>query len=213
AAEPAGSVRVASFATGIRESVLPLVRRLARTHPDVRLMIHEHEPPEALHRLAADDVDLAVGYDYNLAPMTLDQTVEVTPLWETKWSLGVPVRDAASSADSTEVFARFADSDWIVNSRNTADDDVVRTLASMAGFTPRIVHRADTLSLVQDMIAAGLGVGLLPAGLPTTDTVGRCPLTGPDVVLRVFALTRRGRTKWPPLATVLRMLVAPTTGS
>src|SRR6478736_9554128 len=40
-ATPAGEVRVAAFATGIRRSLLPVVGRLATTHPDVRLMIHE----------------------------------------------------------------------------------------------------------------------------------------------------------------------------
>ena len=34
----------------------------------MRVLIHEHEPAEALQLLAADDVDLALTYDYNLAP-------------------------------------------------------------------------------------------------------------------------------------------------
>ena len=66
-----------------------------------------------------------------------------------------------------EAFARFRARDWIGNSRNTADEDVIRTLASMARFTPRITHPADSLDLVQDMITAGLGVGLLPLGHPS----------------------------------------------
>src|SRR3954466_15734191 len=44
-ATPAGEVRVAAFATAVRESLLPVVRVLAVDHPDVRLRIHEHEPP------------------------------------------------------------------------------------------------------------------------------------------------------------------------
>ena len=96
--------------------------------------------------------------------------------------------------------------DWIVNSRNTADEDVVRTLASMAGFTPRIVHRADSLDLVQDLIVAGLGVGLLPADQPTCPACGCCRSPIPGVRLRAYAVTRRGREAWPPLALVLGLL-------
>ena len=70
--------------------------------------------------------------------------------------------------------AEFADRDWIVNSRNTADEDVVRTLASLAGFAPRIVHRIDSLELVEDLIDAGLGVGLLPLDYPATRQCGCC---------------------------------------
>jgi hypothetical protein len=56
------------------------------------------------------------------------------------------------------------------------------------------------------MIAAGLGAGLLPAGQPTRSGVSLLPLWGPDVLLRAFAVTRRGRSDWPPLALVLGLL-------
>src|SRR3954452_3676189 len=46
-AEPAGSVRVAGFATAIRRSLLPMNAQLGRHHPQVRLVILEHEPYEA----------------------------------------------------------------------------------------------------------------------------------------------------------------------
>jgi DNA-binding transcriptional LysR family regulator len=205
-AAPAGELRVAAFASAVRESLLPVVRALAEHHPEVRLLVHEHEPAEAFGLLAEDDVDLALTYDYNLAPATFDRSLTTTPLWETAWSLGVPVAEKAARGDSLTEFARFRDHDWIVNSRNTADEDVVRTVASLAGFRPRITHRADSLELVQDMIVAGLGVGLLPAGQRTVEGVALRPLREPDVVLRAYAVARRGRTDWPPLALVLRLL-------
>src|SRR5689334_24566027 len=58
AAEPAGILRVAAFATAVRQALLPVVRTLAEDHFQVRLSIHEHEPAEALELLASDDVDL-----------------------------------------------------------------------------------------------------------------------------------------------------------
>jgi DNA-binding transcriptional LysR family regulator len=210
-ATPAGTLRVAAFATAVRRSLLPVVHLLQESHPDVRLLVHEHEPPEALALLAADDVDLVLTYDYNLAPATFDAAVRAAPLWSTAWSLGVPARSSRVRGDSLAVFDRFRDHDWIVNSRNTADEEAVRTVASLAGFAPRIAHRADSLELVQDMIVAGLGVGLLPAGRPTVRGVSLRRLADPEVVLRSYAVTRRGREDWPPLALVLRLL-APTPG-
>ncbi len=76
----------------------------------------------------------------------------------------------------------------------------------MAGFTPRITHQADSLGLVQDMITAGLGVGLLPLGQATRPGVRILPLTAPDVELRAYAVTRHGRLNWPPLALVTSLL-------
>ncbi|MCW3841437.1 LysR family transcriptional regulator [Micromonospora yasonensis] len=208
-AEPAGTVRVAGFATAVRRSLLPLLARLAIDHPRVRLRIHEHEPAEAYALLAADEVDLALTYDYNLAPASLDRALEATPLWSAAWHLGVPAHPPPGPvADAPAVFERFRDADWIVNSRNTADEVVVRTIASMAGFEPRIVHRSDSLDLVQDLIVAGLGVGLLPADQPAVHGVRLLPLAAPQALLRAYAVTRRGRAAWPPLALILDLLTA-----
>ncbi|GAA1031181.1 LysR family transcriptional regulator [Virgisporangium ochraceum] len=204
-AEPAGTLRVAGFATAVRRSLLPILADLAERHPAVRLLIYEYEPFEAFDLLAGDDVDLALTYDYNLAPAAFDRTVEYTPLWQTVWCLGVPA-GSRPGPDTVSVFRAFRDHTWIANSRNDADERVVRTVASMAGFEPRVAHRIDSLELVQELIAAGLGVGLLPADQPTRDGVDLLPLTGPDVTLRSYAVVRRGRADWPPLALVLGML-------
>lgn len=200
-AAPAGTVRVAGFATAIRRSLLPVVTEVAHNHPDVRLWFFEHEPGEALDLLAADAVDLALVYDYTLAPRPFDRSVAVVPLWTTPWSLGVPAAEPAR-----HTFADWRDSEWIVNSRNTADDDVVRTLASLAGFEPAITHRADSLDLVQDLVLAGLGVGLLPADLPVRPGIRLLPLRSPEVSLRCYAVTQRGRGSWAPLRLLLDRL-------
>jgi DNA-binding transcriptional LysR family regulator len=196
-AEPAGSLRIAGFASAIRRSLLPVQADLAVRHRDVRLLIHEHEPFEAFDLLDADDVDLALTYDYNLAPARFSARYEARRLWSVPWSLGVPTGLAKADAWAQ---------DWIVNSRNTADEDVVRTLAALSGFEPRIVHRCDSLDLLEDLIVAGLGVGLLPADMPARAGVALLPLADPAVDLRAYAVTRRGHATWPPLALVLSLL-------
>jgi DNA-binding transcriptional LysR family regulator len=206
-AAPAGTLRVAAFATAVRQVLLPIAGILAADHPDVRLRIGEHEPAEALSLLAEDDVDLALTYDYNLAPARFHRSMVPQPMGTAAWGLGVPSGPPAGGREtSAEVFGRFREWDWIVNSRNTADEQVVWTVASLAGFQPRIAHSADSLELVQAMILAGLGVGLLPAGRPAMRGVRVRALRGPEVMLRAYAVTRRGRSGWPPLALVLRLL-------
>jgi DNA-binding transcriptional LysR family regulator len=209
--EPAGTVRVAGFATAVRRSLVPVLAQLSAEHPAVRLQIHEHEPAEALGLLAADEVDLALVYDYTLAPVALDAALRVTPLWTAPWDLAVHAADDAGEPaedDAPAVFRRFADAAWIVNSRNVADENVVRTIASLAGFEPRIAHRADSLELVQDLIVAGLGIGLLPADGALASGVRRVPLRRPEVALRSYAVTRPGRESWAPVRLVTRLLAA-----
>ena len=202
-------MRVAGFATAIRTVLLPVISALTASHPKVRVLIREHEPAEALQLLATDLADLALTYDYNLAPAAAgDPAIRRMPLWTARWALGVPARETAARDGTTlEEFARFRAHDWIGNSRNTADEDVIRTVASMAGFTPRITHQADSLEVVQDMITAGLGVvGLLPAGQAASPRVRLIPLDGPQVELRAYAAARHDHLSWPPLALVITLL-------
>ncbi len=209
-AEPVGTLRVAGFATAVRRTLLPIVRHLAEEHPRVHMVIHEHEPAEAFELLASDSIDLALTYDYNLAPATFERTLEPRPLWSTGWGLAVPADSVPHAPGaSPEVFSGFREADWIVNSRSTADEEVVGTIASMAGFAARVRHRADSLELVQDLIVAGLGVGLLPLSMPIVPGVTVLPLRDPDVDLRAYAVTRGGRAAWPPLALVLGMIAKP----
>lgn len=203
-AEPTGTLRVGGFATAVRDLLLPVMAGLEASHPAVRMLVHEHEPLEAYALLAADDLDLALTYDYNLAPAALPTSMASVTLWTTAWALGVPAgTDAASPVRD---LGTWSDHDWIVNSRNTADEHAVRTLASLAGFTPRIAHRIDSLDLVEDLIVAGLGVGLLPAGRPTRPGVRLLELSEPPVRMTAYAVTRLGREQWAPLRLLLDRL-------
>ena len=202
AAEPAGTVRVGGFATAMVRSLLPVVHALAATHPDVRVVLHEYEPREAFDLLARDDLDLALVYDYDLAPVSLPRDVVSARLWTAPWGLGVPAHEeAAAPAD----LSAFADRPWIVNSRHTADEGALRTLASTAGFAPLVTHRIDNLDLVAELVAAGLGVALLPLGRDFAG-VRVLPLPGTGTVLRAYAVVRRGRDAWPPLRLLLDRL-------
>lgn len=201
-AEPAGTVRVGGFATGIVRSVLPVVRDLAASHPDVRVVLYEYEPLESFDLLARDELDLALVYDYDLAPLSPSDKLTLTPLWQVPWGLAVPATE--HPADPADL-ADHADRTWIVNSRNTADEDALRTLASLAGFTPNVAHRIDSLDLVAELVAGGLGVALLPLDR-AFDGVTVVPISGTGTHLRAYAVTRRGRDVWAPLRLLLDRL-------
>jgi DNA-binding transcriptional LysR family regulator len=201
-AEPVGVLRVAGFASAIRRSLLPAIDDLGETHPGIDVRVHEYEPLESFDLLARDDVDLALVYDYDLAPAEWREDHEVVPLWDAEWGIGVPTKDRHLA------LADLADRDWIVNSRHVADEDALRTLASRAGFIPRVVHRIDSLELIDDLVVAGRGVGLLPRGRAASRRgVSIVRLRDPGVRLRAYAVTRRGRDGWPPLRVVLERLV------
>lgn len=203
---PSGVVRVASFASAFSRVLVPTIRRLARDYPGVSLTVAEYEPTEALELLAADRIDLALTYDYNLAPARPDPRMVVTPLWTTPWSLAVPEDFGDITDQHAGLPLSLADAQWIVNSRGTADESVIRVLASIAGFEPRITHQVDSLHLVEVLVSAGLGVGLLRADTPVRPGVRLYPLVDPPAEVRSYAVARRGHSSWAPLALVIRLL-------
>src|SRR6185295_16968001 len=121
------------------------------------------------------------------APVGFGRDLQARPLASTPWHLGTP-SGPGPRGTAVEVFRRYRDDTWIVNSRNTADEDVIRVVASLAGFEPRITQRADSLDLVQDMILAGLGVGLLPVGRPAVRGVTLRRLRQPEAIQRCYTV-------------------------
>lgn len=73
-------MRVGGFATGIRVSLLPIVAELAEQFPKLEFVISEYEPIEAFAPLTNDDLDLAMTYDYNLAPTSPGPVLETVAL-------------------------------------------------------------------------------------------------------------------------------------
>ena len=142
-------------------------RSWPRSHPEVEVVINEYEPLEALRparrRRPRPRADLRLQPGAGLPRPRRS--------WPGRCGRRVGTRrcpaDEAPDGAHRPTSRCWADRPWIVNSRNTADDDAVRTLASMAGFAPRISHRIDSLDLVEDLIVAGHGVGLLPLDRPT----------------------------------------------
>ena len=83
---------------GDQEVAAARVDDLRSTRPGIEVRIHEYEPLESLDLLARDDVDLALVYDYDLAPAEWRVDHVVTPLWDLEWGIGVPTRRPSPGA-------------------------------------------------------------------------------------------------------------------
>jgi len=82
---------------------------------------------------------------------------------------------------------------------------MVERVGRAAGFTPRIVHRADDATLHLALVEAGLGVGLLPAlACPPDRNLRYVPLEQPR--RHLAALARRGAARRPAVAAALEAM-------
>jgi molybdate transport repressor ModE-like protein len=200
----AGRVRLAAFPSGLATLVPPAAASFTADHPDVELGFVEAEPPQALHLLRAGTVDVALVFDYPDDSGTEDGTLRRTPLLTEPLYLVTP-------AGRARRLAAYADADWI-GGCDRCRSHLVRRCAA-AGFTPRIAFTTDDYVAVQALVAAGLGVTILPQ---LALWAHRAPH------LRVTRLAGAGRDVWvarygsppdPPATTALVTHLARVAGS
>ncbi len=70
---------------------------------------------------------------------------------------------AAELAAEPQALAAYRDAPWIAGVAGTQFAAALEHACRAAGFAPRIAHRADDARLIPALVAAGLGMALLPA--------------------------------------------------
>ncbi|MFF7215016.1 LysR family transcriptional regulator [Streptomyces sp. NPDC008238] len=209
---PAGRVRLASFVSAVEPTVVPAIGRLRAEHPRVEVQLYEHEPEQTLALLLSGDVDLGIVYDYSLVPRPVPDGLGARQFATQPMVLLLPDGHPGDPGPGGPVplsgLGRLSGAGWITNSRGSDDDELVQRVCAMAGFTPRIVHRVDSLHLVNLLTGAGLGVALLAeSGVERQrDDVVTRPLDPLVGTRRHFLVARAGQWSWPPIATVARLL-------
>ncbi len=154
-----GRVRLVAFPSAAATVVPDAISALADRHPEITVGLAEAEPPEAVSALLAGDADLAVVFGYDGPPAGLGPLVW-RPLTDEAVGLVVP---RASTAPTGLV--ELADAEWIggcVRCRVHLVECCAR-----AGFAPRLRHTTDDYVVVQNLVARGLGVTVLPASALT----------------------------------------------
>src|SRR5215217_1008130 len=96
---------------------------------------------------------------------------------------------------------------WIAGVTGTQFGVVLEETCRSAGFSPRILHRADDAALHRSLAEAGLGIGLLPAmACSGPEDVRFARVAGNSPRRHVSAFVRRGAARRPALAATLDAL-------
>ena len=200
--EPSGLLRVAGFTSALRQHVLPVADELAGIYPMLELELQEREPTEVDELLDAGQIDLGLVHDYTLVPRGGRHVREL--LGTSPMMLAVPPDSAVPALIRTPGdLDSVRDEPWIGDSRDPSDDELASRFCALAGWTPRIRHRADSMELVIDLVLAGHGVCLLPADAPGSDRVRMVPIPLTPTDRRMWSVVRAGTQAWPATAAVI----------
>ncbi len=201
-----GRLRVASFPTA-GATLMPRALALFRAaHPDVEVTLSEGEPEQVAPRLRAGELDLALLFEFDdEAPLAPDITR--TGLFEDPMYLALPHEHRLAARQRIRL-ADLAEEAWVQTSRESPCARHVVRSCYAAGFEPHVAFESDDYQTVQGLVAAGVGVALIPElalSAVREDIVIRALSPAPPVRL-ITAATPPGARLVPAAPAMLGML-------
>jgi DNA-binding transcriptional LysR family regulator len=179
------------------------IQQFRLQRPGLEVVLHEMKPSDHLLALRDGRLDLCVSRN----PLN-DGTVSAALLWRDPVVVALPpghplthqaVLSLADLRDDDFVFLRLASSPFATR---------LYEVCVQAGFAPRIVQQVVEVPAALNLVAAGLGVALVPASMAQlrADAVGICKLAPTAVNGDVYVLWRTADAA-PAVATFRSRLV------
>ncbi len=153
-----GTVRLAAYPSAAATLVPRVVAEMLSRHPDIDVTLTEAEPPEAVRLVQAADVDVAVVFGYD-GPPVAGAGLHWRRLADEPVHLVLPPRHRLAER-SLIAAGDLAGEGWLMGCVRCREHAVA--VCTAAGFQPRVRHSSDDTVVVQNLVAVGLGVALLP---------------------------------------------------
>jgi DNA-binding transcriptional LysR family regulator len=188
-----GRLRFGSFPTALATLVPPAFARFRRVHANVTLTVVDDHLQRLIPRVEAGELDLALIYDHEALPEIAARELERIPLLADGFRAVLPAGHRLARRRHALELADLGGEPWIGGAPSSAWYRIVLHACRLAGFTPEAGFASDDYIAVQALVAAGLGVALIP-GLAVAH-----PLPGLEVrTLRSGAPVRQISVARPP---------------
>lgn len=156
-----GRLRMASFPSAGATLVPEAVAVFRRAYPDVALTLAEGEPEEVVPRLRGGEFDLALLFEFPGVGERLAAGLRNVPLLDDTMDVALPA-DHPLAGKRVLRLGDLRDENWVQTSASSPCARHVVRLCVAAGFEPRVSFESDDYETVQGLVAAGVGVALIP---------------------------------------------------
>jgi DNA-binding transcriptional LysR family regulator len=202
-----GQLRMASFPSA-GATLMPLAIAIFRAHhPEVELTLAEGEPEEILPRLTAGEFDLALLYEFAGVSETLRSDFERVELLTDPLYLALPGDHELAGREALRL-EHLSEQAWIQTSADSPCARHVVRSCHVAGFEPQVSFESDDYQTVLGLVAAGVGVALIPklALSRARDDIAIRTLY-PDTPVRQVVAATPGRIRLTPAAAAMLQIL------
>lgn len=204
-----GAVDLAIFPSAA-ELLLPGLLTRMREHPGIELVLSDVDVSEDEFAPLAADHDVVVGHRPDGAPAPDRSALETVALLREPLDVALP-RGHRLAARGRVRIDEVVDETWIGVPEGYPIDRVLTAMAAATDAPPQVAFRTIHLPVIENLVAAGHGIALVPRYTSGTRAPGRfhlAELADVRAGRRIEALVRPDRMVRPVVRTVLEALVA-----
>ncbi len=201
-----GAVRVGAFATAIPRLVVPALNILAEERPGLSTRVHQADAAEVYELLAAGEIDIGLSLAAQ-SPAGPDRRYDRSELLADPLDVALPADHRWARSKQAPRLADLSGQGWIYGASGPWRE-ITLAACAQAGFVPDQAHVASDWRAILDMVAAGMGLALVPrlaAAGHTPGTVLRVP-AGDRPRRHVIAVVRAGSGEHPRIEAALSAL-------
>ncbi|MFK8186188.1 MAG: LysR family transcriptional regulator [Phormidesmis sp.] len=165
-----GQITIA-FVSSAMYSILPTwLLKFRQQYPAVNLILKEATGLEQIEGLLSHRID--VGF---MHPPVPDEKVVSQRVWQEPWLLALPKNHKLSKHSQISI-ADLNKEDFILVERALATEmhDKFISFCAQAGFSPNVVQTAEQLQTILGLVAAQMGISILPSATQKLQREGVC---------------------------------------
>ncbi len=205
-----GQLRMASFPTAGATLMPVAIAAFRASYPEVELTLAEGEPEEIAPRLRTGEFDLALLFEFD----DVEEDLKRVELLEDPLYLALP-RGHRLAGKRALRLQELRGEAWVQTSQSSPCARHVVRSCHAAGFEPNVSFESDDYQTVQGLVAAGVGVALIPELALTfvrEDIVVRALSPRPPVRSVIAALPGRvgASTRLTPAASAMLRILEET---
>ncbi len=195
-----GKVSLGCMPTTGAHLLPPILSAFRKAYPKIQVQLKEESSPDLAHDLEQGEVELAIMDEAGLRPGLDHQTILTEELL-----LALPAKHPLAGRKGLSL-KQVAEEPFILMKSGHGFRQITLDLYRKAGLEPKVVFESGGIETVQALVAAGLGISLVPQMVAKYAGVVYASISQPKAD-RTLSLAWRKKAKLSPAAEALQKII------